>query len=63
MDFSGINLLPGNDFLNGLIYASLPENIILTMADGKILYENGVFTGIDIEKLKYEAIGILGEIK
>lgn len=51
------------DTLNGLpdgcpetllAYSASAADVVLTMADGRILYENGVFTTLDEEKLKYE---------
>lgn len=37
-----------------LAYSASAADVALTMADGRILYENGVFTTLDEEKLKYE---------
>lgn len=49
MDFNLPNLQPVTDMLNGVVYASLPENVVLTMVNGKVLYEKGEFKTIDIE--------------
>ncbi|MEA5084285.1 MAG: amidohydrolase [Lachnospiraceae bacterium] len=49
VDFNSPNLQPVTDMLNGIVYASLPENVLLTMANGKVLYEKGEFKTIDIE--------------
>ncbi|MGE4213327.1 MAG: amidohydrolase [Anaerotignaceae bacterium] len=49
MDFNAPNLLPVTNMLNGAVYASLPQNIVLTMVNGKVLYEKGEFKTIDIE--------------
>ncbi|HCT65270.1 MAG TPA: amidohydrolase [Lachnospiraceae bacterium] len=51
MDFNAPNLQPITNMLNGVVYASLPENIVLTMVNGKILYEKGEFKTLDIEKI------------
>ena len=36
------------------VYSACADNVVLTMIDGSILYENGEFTTIDEEKLKYD---------
>ncbi|OGO89516.1 MAG: hypothetical protein A2Y15_05715 [Clostridiales bacterium GWF2_36_10] len=56
-DLSVINLdkphlTPVHDILNTLIYSANGSDVVLTMSDGKILYENGEFKTIDIEKVK-----------
>ncbi len=40
--------------ITALTYAASGADVALTMVDGKILYENGVFTTIDIEKVRSE---------
>ncbi len=54
VDYHSCNLLPKTDMLSALIYAALPSDIKMTMVNGKILYQNGTFTTIDIEKVMYE---------
>lgn len=51
VDFNSPNLQPVTDMLNGVVYASLPENVVLTMANGKILYEKGEFKTLDIKEI------------
>ena len=36
------------------MFAANSSNVCLTMVNGEILYENGTFSYIDIEKLKYD---------
>ena len=36
------------------VYSASGEDVCLTMVQGKILYENGQFTTIDVEKAIYE---------
>ena len=50
IDYHSINLLPCIDVISSLVYATLPSDIKMTMVNGKILYENGQFHTIDIEK-------------
>ena len=47
-----INNIPQYNLVNTVLYSANSSNVKLTMIDGDILYENGEFTHIDIEKLK-----------
>lgn len=51
---SSLPNLPNIDPVVSLAYSASAGDTVLTMADGRILYENGVFTTLDVEKLKYE---------
>ncbi len=53
-DLNRANFQPIHDVLNNLVYAASAGDIVLTMADGKVLYENGKYTTIDLEKTVYE---------
>lgn len=46
-----INLLSAAHIPSALIYASQPSDVMMTVVDGKILYHNGTFPTIDIEKV------------
>jgi 5-methylthioadenosine/S-adenosylhomocysteine deaminase len=52
IDLDRAHLTPVHEVLNTLVYSAIGSDIVLTMADGKILYENGEFLTIDIEKIK-----------
>ncbi len=43
IDLQRPNLQPLNDVVGNLVYAGGKQNVILTMVDGRILYENGKF--------------------
>ena len=45
---------PAHDTLANLVYSAQGSDVMLTMRDGKILYENGAYTTIDVEKVCYE---------
>lgn len=47
--------VPVNDALSNVIFASEGSDVVLTMVDGKVLYKNGEYTTLDIEKAKYNA--------
>ena len=55
VDMSRFNTIPSYNFESTVAYSMTEENIIMTMCDGNILYENGAYTTIDEEKLKSEA--------
>ena len=54
LDLNSIEAVPAYDYASALLYSMTGRNVILTMCDGKILYENGEFKTIDIEKIKYK---------
>lgn len=53
LNFDEINVIPVYDFCDSFLYSANAGNVALTMANGKILYENGEFQTLDIEKVKY----------
>lgn len=57
IDLDSPNMLPENNIPKNIVYSGNPSNIILTMINGKILYENGVYTlpGISSEDILNEA--------
>ena len=50
----GIYWYPSHDKLNDLVYAAQGTDVVMTVVNGKILYRNGEFYTIDIEKAKAE---------
>ncbi len=54
VDLDTVHMCPHNDTVNHLVYAASGADVLLTMADGKVLYKDGVYTTIDIEKVKRE---------
>ncbi len=45
---------PVHDMLSNLVYSAQGTDVVLTMCDGDVLYENGVFNTIDVEKERFE---------
>ena len=45
---------PVHNLLNNMVYSASGSDVILTMADGTILYENGKYFTIDLERVIYE---------
>ena len=54
LDFDTIHVLPIYNYCDSFLYSANSSNVVMTMVDGKILYENGEFTILDIEKIKYQ---------
>ena len=54
IDYNYINFLICIVFISYFFYSNLNLDIKMTMVNGKILYENGQFHTIDIEKVMYE---------
>ena len=50
----GVHVLPSEDVAGNLVYANTASDVVMTMVNGKILYEDGQLTTIDEEKLKDE---------
>ncbi len=54
VDVSGPNMCPADDMPNDLIFSADGKDVCLTMVDGKVLYKDGEYTTIDIEKTRVE---------
>lgn len=59
LDFEKIYILPVYNPADSFLYSADAASVILTMVDGKILYENGEFQSIDIEKVKYQFMKVV----
>lgn len=55
LDTTGIRYCPRANLLNSFVYSGSDSDVVLTMIDGEILYENGKFNRIDIEEIKANA--------
>lgn len=56
LDFDRPHLTPCHNALSNTVYSVRGSDVCLTMVNGKILYENGEFTTIDVERAKAEVI-------
>ena len=54
LDISGPNMHPVHSLINNIVYSCSEGEVIMTMVDGNVLYENGIYSLIDIEKTVYE---------
>ena len=49
------NMHPVHDMRNNLVYSACGSDVCLTMVDGEILYRDGEYYSIDVEKTIFEA--------
>ena len=54
VDTTGPSWHPMTDPLMNVVYAGHGSDVVLTMCDGKVVYRDGVWPGIDIERVKAE---------
>ena len=54
VDFSAPHLMPCHNVLNGLTYSAKGGDVAMTMVRGNILYQNGRFPTIDLQKVVEE---------
>ena len=51
LDINQPNMHPVHNMLNNIVYSACGGDILMTMVDGKVLYENGEYKTIDLEKV------------
>ena len=54
VDFSAPHLMPCHDVMNGLVFSAKGGDVAMTMVRGKVLYQNGQFTTIDLGQVVQE---------
>ena len=62
MDISSPYMKPTHNLLNNLVYSGVGTDVCLTMSDGKVLYKDGEYKTIDIEKVIYNCEKIKNRI-
>ena len=63
LDLDKPNMYPDFDVINNLVYSANKSDVVLTMVDGKVLYKNGEFTTIDVEKMGAEVSRLVREVE
>lgn len=63
IDLDKPNMYPDFDVLNNLVYSANKGDVVLTMVDGNVLYKNGEFTTIDVEKMGAEVSRLVREVE
>ncbi len=54
LDISGPSMKPVHNLLTNIVYSASGSDVVLTMVDGKVLYQEGEYTTIDIERVVFE---------
>ena len=54
IDFTAPHLMPCHNVLNGLVWSAKGGDVAMTMVRGNILYQNGKFPTIDLQKVVQE---------
>ncbi|MDD6159556.1 MAG: amidohydrolase [Oscillospiraceae bacterium] len=54
VDFEAPNLVPCHDIAENLVYAAHGSNVVMNMARGKVIYENGTFLTLDLDRIRHE---------
>lgn len=55
VDVTGPHMVPVHDMLSNLVFSADGRDVCLTMCDGKVIYRDGMFTTMDVERVKAEA--------
>ena len=55
IDLEQPNMQPLNNIVKNIVYSGSKTNVLLTMCNGRVLYEKGEFTTLDIERVYAEA--------
>lgn len=56
VDVSGPSWCPVNDMLTNVVYAGHGSDVVLTMCDGEVVYRDGSWPTVDIERAKAEVV-------
>lgn len=62
IDLNRPNMQPIHNITKNIVYSGSKDNVKLTMVNGKILYENGIFPTLDIEKIYSEVNEVVERI-
>lgn len=53
LDLDTVNNIPCYTPATAVLHSAVAQDVVMTMVDGRILYENGQFTTLDIETVKH----------
>ena len=54
LNLDTVNMFPVYNIMNNLVYSASGSDVVLTMVDGRVLYKDGEYTTIDLERAKAE---------
>lgn len=63
IDLNQPNMQPILNIPKNIVYSGCKSNVKLTMIDGKILYENGEFIGVDVNEIYTKASEIMEKLR
>ena len=53
LDIGKANMQPVYELQNNIVYSASGSDVILTMVDGRVLYDNGSYPTLDLEQIFY----------
>ena len=59
INLDSVNNIPSYGYYTTLAHSAKSSDVLMTMVDGKVLYKDGEYKTIDIEKLKFEAKDVI----
>ncbi|MPM05221.1 5-methylthioadenosine/S-adenosylhomocysteine deaminase [bioreactor metagenome] len=54
VDFSRPNLTPCHSYADNLVYSAHGADVVMNMAGGRVIYKNGEYLTIDMERIRWE---------
>ena len=54
VDFDAPNLIPCHDEVENLVFSAHGSNVCMNMARGRVIYQNGEFKTLDLDRIKAE---------
>ena len=54
LNFGDLNIFPCHDVEENLVYSTHGSNVVMNMARGQVIYENGTFLTLDLERIRSE---------
>ncbi len=63
IDGGAVNMVPQYDPYSHLVYAARGDNVTLTVVDGRILFENGVFSTLDPDLVIEAAQAVANDVR
>ena len=55
VDFDRPHLIPAHDVVSNLVYSARGSDVVMNMVRGRIIYKDGEFFTLDLERVKREA--------
>lgn len=63
IDMHKPNMQPNNNIAKNLVYSGSKDNVKMTMINGKILYNNGEFVGVDTDEIYARSQAVIDRIR